>query len=265
MPKGVPLTKKEKQYILDNCKLLMVAEIAKGIGRSPQGVRRYLRSEGLEQSKELQKECRNRAEINRTTLTPEQDKVIQDNYLNIAVKTLANKIGRSATIVETRLRQLGLVIPPEIIAQRKIDSQRKEGDIPPNKGKKMTPEQYKKAAPTFFKKGDKPVNTIEIIGTITTRINRKRKIKTKYILVAFNTWKELKHYNWEQVNGPVPEGYVLRFKDGNSLNCEIENIEMILREDHMRLNSIHNLPPDLKELSYLTGAVNRQINKHLKS
>ena len=38
----------------------------------------------------------------------------------------------------------------------------------------------------------------------------------------------MKHYYiWEKTNGKIPKGYYLCFKDGNTLNCELENLYLV--------------------------------------
>lgn len=63
------------------------------------------------------------------------------------------------------------------------------------------------------------------IGTIKLRKRTGResflKIKTE------SGWKILHIANWEREHGPIPKGYALKFKDGNRLNCKIENLELV--------------------------------------
>jgi hypothetical protein len=49
--------------------------------------------------------------------------------------------------------------------------------------------------------------------------------------------KELHLLQWEQVNGNLPKGYVLRCKDGNSLNSDLSNWQLITKAAHMQLNA----------------------------
>lgn len=42
---------------------------------------------------------------------------------------------------------------------------------------------------------------------------------------------------WEMHNGPIPKGHVIRFIDGNNLNCNIENLKLITRKEHAQLNT----------------------------
>ena len=39
---------------------------------------------------------------------------------------------------------------------------------------------------------------------------------------------------WTYINGPIPEGYVIHHKDGNKLNNDISNLELLLKEVHDR-------------------------------
>lgn len=54
-----------------------------------------------------------------------------------------------------------------------------------------------------------------------------------------------KHYHrflWEQAYGPVPKGYNVIFKDGDSMNCVLENLECITdREIQLRNSGTINL------------------------
>lgn len=54
---------------------------------------------------------------------------------------------------------------------------------------------------------------------------------------------------------------MLAFKDGNQLNPEVENLNLISMKENMKRNSIHNYPEELKEIMMLKGYIKRQINK----
>jgi hypothetical protein len=41
-------------------------------------------------------------------------------------------------------------------------------------------------------------------------------------------------YLWEKHNGPVPKGYCIFFKDGDRLNCDLSNLEMISYSERSR-------------------------------
>lgn len=60
---------------------------------------------------------------------------------------------------------------------------------------------------------------------------------------------------WEAANGPLPRGHVLSFRDGNKLNCELDNIILLSMAESLYLNrnGYSDLPDDLKPLM-LTAA-----------
>lgn len=66
---------------------------------------------------------------------------------------------------------------------------------------------------------------------------------------GFPTRYRHKHaWIWEQTHGPVPKGYVVAFRDGNKLHCEIENLMLVTRSELLCLN-LHNYkttPAELK-------------------
>jgi hypothetical protein len=50
-----------------------------------------------------------------------------------------------------------------------------------------------------------------------------------YVTIAPKQRKTLHRINWEKANGPVPPNHVIRFRDGDTLNCDIENLELLHR------------------------------------
>lgn len=131
----------------------------------------------------------------------------------------------------------------------------KKGSIPVNKGKKVAPEIYEAMKPTMFKKGHTPHNTnfdgherVDTGGYVYVRLR-----KGKYVL---------KHRKvWEEVNGNIPDGYAIVFKDGNRLNTDIENLELVKREELMQRNSIHRFPQELVSTIRVLGKLKKAINE----
>lgn len=65
------------------------------------------------------------------------------------------------------------------------------------------------------------------------------------------------HWLWQQVHGPVPEGSVVRLKDGNPMNVTLDNMQCITRAEHAQRNKLADLPDDIIDVVIL----NRQLKK----
>lgn len=191
------------------------------------------------QSKIMQK--RRDENGNLTSFTIEQDVIIKSDYLKLPVKTLASKINKSSYGVTTRMRQLGLIVPLELIEQRKKDSRIKKGNIPLNKGKKqsewLSPESIDKISTNWFKKGQNPHNTLADFSEVK---HYHKGSKKTYWMIKTPEFKRLIHKHvwlWEREYGKVKKGFNVVFKDGETLNCVIENLECISNEELMLRNS----------------------------
>jgi hypothetical protein len=117
-----------------------------------------------------------------------------------------------------------------------------KGREPANKGMKCPPGvggRHPNAQATQFKKGTLP-HTYRGAG------HERVDSKDGYVVIIVdetNPWSGAatrpvhKHrWLWEQKNGPIPEGFVLKCKDGDKTNCDPANWELIERALLPRLN-----------------------------
>lgn len=135
-----------------------------------------------------------------------------------------------------------------------------KGHIPFNKDKKMSKEVYEKAKHTMFKKGSIPHNS----KRTGSEVLRKDKSGKEYLMIKVSGERKLKHKHihlWEMGNGKIIKGYNVVFKDGNSLNCCIENLECISNAELMQRNTIHRFPAELKSTIRLVKKLKRTINE----
>lgn len=109
----------------------------------------------------------------------------------------------------------------------------KKGHIPTNKG--LTFPDSNIGGQTKFKNGHLPHNT-KWDGYITKRWHKKDKDYYIYIRVDLAKWQLLQRYIWEQNTGQKLNGEVIRFKDGNRENYDINNLECISRAENMKRN-----------------------------
>lgn len=116
-----------------------------------------------------------------------------------------------------------------------LDCRFKKGDEPANKGKKMSPDQYEKCKATMFHKGNVPANHMEVGEyTYTTDGYLVRKVQEQG-----TQWERFEFVHravWEKHNGPIPEGKMVSFLDGDKDNCKIENLVLVDNRENLELN-----------------------------
>ena len=201
--------------------------------------------------------------------TKEEINILLRDYQdpNIFSADIAKRLDRTLSQVYQKAQKMGLKAPLERIRlagklgtnhPNAVAHRFKKGSVPPNKGKKMSPEVYEKVKETMFKKGNSPVNHREVGSE---RINVAGYIEIK--VAEPNRWKLKHRIIWEQVNGEIPKGYNVQFKNHNPQDCRIENLYLICRADQMRIE--HSLmakyPKEMQEVIRLKGVVNRIIHK----
>ena len=201
--------------------------------------------------------------------TKEEINILLRDYQdpNIFSADIAKRLDRTLSQVYYKARTMGLKAPlersrlagklgtnhPNAVAHRF-----KKGSVPPNKGKKMSPEVYEKVKETMFKKGNSPVNHREVGSE---RINVDGYIETK--VAEPNVWRLKHRIIWEQYNGVIPAGYNVQFKNHNTQDCRIENLYIISKAEQMRTENslVARYPKEVQEVIRLKGVVNRIIHK----
>jgi hypothetical protein len=200
--------------------------------------------------------------------TPQEDQFLLDNYLIMPAKRMSVKLGRTESTARQRMKILKIIVPKEVIAKFKIDSQFKKGITPFNKGKKqaefMSAAGIERSRATTFKTGHMPHNAYHKNGAITTRQDNHTGIKYKYIKLSRKKWRELHRHIYEKKYGKIPKGMVLIFKDGNQMNCTLRNLKLITRQENMQRNTIHRYPPILKSTIRIVSKLNKKIKQHEK-
>lgn len=116
-----------------------------------------------------------------------------------------------------------------------IDCRFQPGKEPPNKGKQMAPEVYEKCKATMFKKGQVPPNHMEVGEyTHTTDGYLIRKVQEKGI--QRERFEFVHRSVWEEHNGPIPDGKMVSFLDGDKDNCSIENLFLTDNATNLEMN-----------------------------
>ena len=150
---------------------------------------------------------------------------VEANYKRLSDRQIGQHLGLSKESVRNFRNRQGWTKAKEACVSNK-------GQIPWNKGKSG----YMGANRTSFKKGQPPANTTKHDGAISIRKDKSGR-SYQFVRVALARWVPLHRYVWEQINGPLPQGRILIFSNGDSMDCRLDNIVCITRAEHARRNA----------------------------
>lgn len=197
--------------------------------------------------------------------------LIREQYPNTLTQTIADALGvpvqsvygfanrsgikKSKEYLEQETRRVGMAL----VNNEKAKATRfVKGQAAWNKGKKgvcWSPD-------SVFKKGNLPHNTRND-GDIAVRYDKNGK-PYQFIRISLAVWEPLHVHEYKKHVGPIPKGHVVCFRDGNTLNCEVSNLEMMTKADNMRRNSIMRYPHDVRRAIHALGTLKRTINSQTK-
>ena len=157
--------------------------------------------------------------------TKEEEQLLIDKYPTVKAADIAAELRRTKKGVIAKARKLGLNAE-----YRYNTGAFKKGHKTWNKGLK----NVNGYSSSRWKKGESPRSNAKKIGE-TWAVNCKG---TYYVYIKTERGRELySHYLWRQRTGEeVPEGYIIRHKDGNTTNHEIDNLMCISRAENVRMN-----------------------------
>lgn len=187
----------------------------------------------------------------------EQYEFIRLWYQIIPGNLIANCIDRSETFVRRFMKTNNLIVPADKLKEFVDQGRFKKGQLPWLTGMKGL--RFAGSAKTWFRKGQKPKNTL-YDGAITIR---KYSDGTRYqfVRLANRKWQPLHQYLWNQANGKPKKGWIVVFKNKNTMDCRIENLETITRIENMKRNTIHRYDPELKAAIRKHSKLKRAITK----
>ena len=199
-----------------------------------------------------------------------KEQLIRVLYPTVPSRALCDYLGCTTSQLYNRVFHMGIKKNPRIkyLQNRALrlnggmKSRFKPGHQPSNKGKPMSSEVYEKVKATMYKPGNKPFNTRELNATSIRWDKTGRPYS--YTKVKDSLWVLTHRLIWESIYGPIPKGHVVRFKDGNNLNLQIENLECIPMQENAIRNSIHRFPGELQTVMRLKSKLNKQIKNHGK-
>lgn len=211
--------------------------------------------------------------------TEAEDAVLRARYPNELTADLAAQLGRAVKSVLNRAHCLGLHKSIDTISriarQRNIERNERglanAGHFQPGHATWNKGLDYKaggRSVLTQFQPGGKPwtwkpVGALRVVeGQLQRKVNDdpgRHSVR----------WKPVSRLVWEAANGPVPAGHLVVFKPGRS-TCDpdlitLDAVELITRAEHVRRNSVHRLPPELRQIHRLRAVLTRTINAAVKA
>lgn len=211
--------------------------------------------------------------MTRFVWTDEAVALLQRFYADTPTNQIAAQIGATPEQVYHKVQSLGIRKSAEYMASevacrlRRGDNvgaatRFKPGLVPWNKGQKHP--STGRAIDTQFKPGNRSGRALEIYQPIgTERLSKdgylERKIHDGWPLQR--RWRAVHLLEWEAINGPLPAGHAVVFRDGNKRNLALDNLELVTRAELMRRNSVYRYGQEIAQLSLLRGKITKQINK----
>ena len=177
---------------------------------------------------------------------------------------LAKHFRRSAKAIGLKARKMGLRKTPECLA----GGQFKPGHATWNKNKSGSTGLHPNCRRTQFKPGSRTGAASRNLRPIGAELTDKDGNVIRKVSDTGNRrkdWRPVHVLAWEEVNGPLPAGYIVVFADRNNRNFAPSNLEAVTRAENMRRNSyLTRYPKDVADLIRMRGVLNRKINNRSK-
>lgn len=189
----------------------------------------------------------------REAWSPAQDAMLRELYPDTPTQQVARRVGRSLTSTYQRAKKLGLaktdayLESPSACRLRRGDNvgaatRFAKGHAPANKGLRRPGWSPGRMKETQFKKGSRSGVAVRLYKPIgTERMSKDGYLERKVHdgMPLQSRWRAVHLIRWEAQRGPMPEGMALKCLDGDRLNTDPANWELVPRALLPRLNGIH--------------------------
>jgi len=200
--------------------------------------------------------------MSRYVWTAEAVAMLQRLYADTPTDQIAAQIGVTPEQVYHKVQRIGLRKSAAYMASVAAATRFKPGLTPWNKGQKHP--STGRAIDTQFKPGTRSGKALENYQPI----GAERLSKDGYLERKIHDgrpfqrrWRAVHLLEWEAINGPLPAGHAVVFRDGNKRNIALDNLELVTRAELMRRNSVYRHGMEIAQLSMLRGKITKQINR----
>ena len=211
--------------------------------------------------------------------TADEVETVRINFANWPTFLIAYLVNRTVEQVYAKAFKLGLRKSEKYLASpwacrlRRGDNigaahRFPKGHVPANKGLRRPGYAPGRMAQTQFRKGRAAHEARNYVPIGTEKIDPKRGVLMRKMtddpaIFPASRWRPVHVLVWESAHGPVPAKHIVRFRIGmktfDPKLITLDRLELVSLEDNMRRNTIHNLPPALKEVIHLNAAIKHRI------
>lgn len=147
-----------------------------------------------------------------------------------------------------------------------------KGHVPNNKGKKwddyMSKDAQERSRKTTFKKGNKPLNAVDI-GQEHIRYSGSKPDDQGYLYIKVcdgkgnKNWIPKQRVIYEQYHSSIPDGHKVIFADGNRFNFDIENLVLVSSSEEFIMNqrNLRYVNQELTKTGHLIAQIIDKKNK----
>lgn len=215
--------------------------------------------------------------MSRKLWTPQDDAVLRRMYPDQTAAACGAALGCTASQIYGRAHKLGLekseAFKLSDLSKRiqtgkqspgMIATRFKPGHASWNRGTKGICGVHPNSVAAQFKKGRKAEDSANYVPLGAERLTKdgyiERKVTDDPNRAPARRWVAVQRLVWEEHHGPIPEGHIVRFINGIKTDVRIENLECITKSENARRN-VNNMPPEIRKINQLRGALQRQINR----
>ena len=180
--------------------------------------------------------------------TQAEDDYLRKIYPDMSNEEVAMWLHRSKRAVMAHAYILGVHKSPEFAEKQFRKGQFRKGQTPHNKGKSRkywaSPE-----AEELMEKGQFKPGECRDDNPRKRQIGHEKVYADGYVWIITEHGRKQKHrVVWEQAHGPIPPDHCVKFKDGNRMNCSLDNLYLVSRADHARETRAALSPEQKKEI-----------------
>lgn len=236
----------DKQYLRDHFETQTNAEIARALNRSMVSVTSMASKElGIKRSSAaLSKRLVETWKSRNGTWSESEKQYLIDNWQTKTRNEMAIALGRSPSAIKS-------------MGQKEMGLKKTSASVKAILKRSTNRSQ--------FKKGNLPYNTIYGDEQVVRIRKNKNGPAYKWIRIGFRQWKQYHIWIWEQANGPVPDDHLITFRNGDQMDCQLENLELTTRQEHaIRHSASLNLTDNfvVNTIVYRDKELKAEVLKH---